>query len=203
MIFNCITEGELAYYLEPKQYLIINIPICLVQYKNHNHYELNQYFKDSTLDYDKHDIRFPLENYEKISVKEINNYFIEVIMKGLNFVRGKIELPFTAFETGIKEFSDNGYRNKWIVGPRKIQKTKVICQVLCEITIANFLATFEVIENNKTIYSEIICCTLPDERNFLGKCKRLIVKDGVAYAYDVSSNFKLQRYSKNLRELIS
>lgn len=201
LIFNCIINGEYSSDLVPGEYLRVNVPICLDEYKSLNLIELNKYFNltytlDSRVLYEP----FSLKKYRDIPTDKVNEYFIGIIEKGIYQRCSEVELPCEQLKEGISRFRSNEYINKWILGPKTIGKMNATCQVDCELTIANFIARFKVLQDSKLIHSEVICSTLPDERDFRGKCKKMIIKAGSAIVYDTFSTNKFKIFQKDLNE---
>ncbi|AXA58032.1 hypothetical protein ACNT2N_04170 [Pseudomonas thivervalensis] len=142
------------------------------------------------------------EQYKKCtSVNELNEFFIQRLLEGLEKCRPHMALPLDLLKNAMDEFRRNHYKNEWTFKQKKIKGTDYVCALECQLTIDCFLMNLKVLRKDTPVLDKEILRTAPDEIAFGPYLKdlkeeggriKVIDKSGVAfYTTTVSSLDKL------------
>ncbi|WP_369934110.1 hypothetical protein [Xanthomonas tesorieronis] len=114
------------------------------------------------------DVALDVDLYRRCATpEELNEFFIALLLDGLEKTAGHTALPSARLRQAIADFRRGGYRNEWIFKDRKIARTDYRCALACELTTGYFQLHFRVRRKDALILDTPIVRTAPDEVVFL------------------------------------
>ena len=192
------------------KYLEIEVPFPEEEYKKLPLQKLNKHFVERMYEArETHakggDIleipypKFSIDHYNKLPIRETNEFFAKVLKNGLKHCDEKYKIPKEKIIEKLDGFSENGYEHNWTFKTKRLKGTKVKCVFDCRWTIAFFSMTINVYKDNERVFSEEVIHTCPGEYSFAHLYKKVDLQDKKIIIVD---KFGYEVYEKDLTEFI-
>ncbi|AZI92186.1 hypothetical protein AB1P82_000350 [Salmonella enterica subsp. enterica serovar Senftenberg] len=137
--------------------------------------------------------------YLNLNKFQLNEYFISLLLAGLDKCHGKYSLPNEKIVEAINSFRDLNYVNEWVFKKKKINKTKLECLLKCHLTMDEFSFDLQVKDRGAVVFEDNIIKDKPNEFVFNYYLKDLVIDDEIKV---YGKNNKIL-YSKNITEIIN
>lgn len=128
-------------------------------------------------------VGFDEGNFRRLALSQSHEFFIEMLMDGLEKCAARFAVPVVSIRDCVDEFRLSGYQNQWIHHTRKFRDRKLIASLVCSLEQDRFLLNVVVESPNSILHSGTVFETRPDELHFqyrLGKLEiqgdRLVMK---------------------------
>jgi|GEM_PF-1252857 len=119
------------------------------------------------------EVKFDREEYEKLSSAALPEYFLRLLIGGIEKTAKEYSLPLDHFHAAIGKLRDAGYKNVWTHSEKTFRKERLKCKLLCELTMKQFVLTLSVTKDGQSILHQEILTTPPDEIAFHHRFKEL------------------------------
>ncbi len=194
-----------------RKYIDISIPFPEKQYNKLGLLKLNRHLMDDALtarklyatsidlDIDHNYKVFPAEDFEKILVHEVQEFFIGLLLEAIEICGQEYEIPVDVIEVAITKFREADYKNEWIFKRKKLPGSNLKCIFSCEWTIAYFSMVMEVYNKSEKVLSEKVMYTLPSEYSFATRYDKVQFLDSKVVVLD---RYGDPTYERDLSEFI-
>lgn len=145
------------------------------------------------------EIKFDFDQYLSIRDEDLAEYFIGLILLGVDKCLSYFSIPAESIIKGIDLFRDMKYRNEWIFCEKNFRGEKIKARLTCQLNINEFNLYLTVFSFGEEIFNEIIITTIPDEICYLYKFKNIELRDGSVVVLDKSKNVVFDLILNKLR----
>lgn len=140
-------------------------------------------------------VKFDRQQYESLRPAECHEFFIGMLLQGLEKCAHRHRIPLLEMKAAIDEFRVGGYRNEWTFKKRIFRPVGLKASLNCSLDMEKFILTLEVERKGVVIYDAPILETKPDELIFASQFKDVVL-DGQALA--VKDEFGMTTFSLDL-----
>lgn len=194
-----------------RKYIDISIPFPEDKYSKLGLSKLNRHLMDDVLiarklyansidlDFDHNYKIFPAEDFEKILVHEVQEFFIGLLLEAIEICSQEYEIPADAIEVAITKFREADYKNEWIFKRKKLLGSNLKCVFNCEWTIAYFSMVMDVYNKSEKVFSDKVIYTIPGEQNFATRYDKVMFVDNKVVVLDRYGDLT---YERDLSEFI-
>lgn len=122
-------------------------------------------------------VRFDQQRYDSLEPAEYHEFFIGMLLEGLEKCARHRIIPLSEIKTAIDEFRAGGYRNEWTHKSRAFRTVGLQASLNCSLDMEKFVLTLKLERKGVTLYDAPILETKPDETIFAYRFKD-VVHDG-------------------------
>ncbi|NKB58970.1 MAG: hypothetical protein GKS00_21785 [Alphaproteobacteria bacterium] len=116
-------------------------------------------------------IKLDETEYKSITNRCLNDYFIRLLMEGLNKIDKEIRIPKQEIVGFVNNFKADGYLNEWVFKTRQFKSIGIKCRLNCRLTTEKFHLNFLILKGSKILFDQEILKTAPDELVFASRLK--------------------------------
>lgn len=140
------------------------------------------------------------QRYESLDQPEYHEFFIEMILNGLEECAKHHHIPISELKSAIDDFRADGYRNEWTHKKRTFRPIGLQASLYCSLDMERFVLTLRVEQKNNVVFNAPILETKPDEIFFTHEFKDIILEGQTII---VTNKFNEPTFSLNLDTLIA
>lgn len=121
-------------------------------------------------------VAFDQSRYESLGPHEHHEFFIAMLVGGLEKCAVFHDIPLAAMKEAIEDFRRGGYRNEWTHLKKMLRPARVQASLLCRMDGERFVLILKVERKGALLFEEPILETKPDEIIFAHRFKDLVVE---------------------------
>lgn len=129
-------------------------------------------------------VGFDREEYETLAPEEHHEFFIRMLLEGLETCARFHRIPLTEMHACVDEFRRGGYRNEWIHCSKTLRQVGLRASLLCRLDVAAFALTLRLDRSGKTVLEDVILRTEPDELIFSHRFKDVVLEGSTVVVRD-------------------
>ena len=122
-------------------------------------------------------VHFDQRLYETLGTGERHEFFLEMLVHGLEKCARFHSIPLRELREGVDAFRKQGYRNEWIHQQKNLRPLGVLASLECSLDQERFVLTLCLERKGATVFEEAILETKPDEIIFGYRFKDIVVAD--------------------------
>ncbi|WP_330983697.1 MULTISPECIES: hypothetical protein [Enterobacterales] len=147
-------------------------------------------------------VSIPMSQDEYTNKKKefLNEYFISLLMLGMDKCNETHPLPSDIIIAAINEFRREGYINEWVFKKKKLKELGLEFILKCSLTMDEFSLDLHVAKEKNIIYRDNIIKDIPNEFVFNYHLKDLLITNDNIKVID---KLNKEIYSKNIDEIIA
>ncbi|MCX5747479.1 MAG: hypothetical protein NT062_33865 [Proteobacteria bacterium] len=135
---------------------------------------------------------FSSARYAALHPGEEHEFFIAMIVDGLERCAHQHEIPIIELRTALEAFRRGGYRNEWTHQRKRLRQVGLQASLLCSLDPERFRLILKLEKKDVLVFEQQILETKPDELIFAHLFKEVVV-DGDAVV--VNDKFGQQLFS--------
>ena len=143
-------------------------------------------------------VRFDQQLYDSLDPAECHEFFIGMLLEGLEKCGRHHRIPLTEMKAAIDEFRAGGYRNEWTFKKRTLRPVGLQASLNCSLDMERFILTLRLERKGVVVYDAPILETKPDEIIFAHRFKDVVL-DGQTVV--VKNKFDKPTFSLDLSAL--
>lgn len=143
-------------------------------------------------------VRFDQQHYDSLDPTECHEFFIGMLLQGLEKCARHHRIPLSEIKAAIDDFRAGGYRNEWTFKKRTLRPVGLQASLNCSLDMERFILTLKVERKGVVVYDAPILETKPDETIFAYRFKDVVL-DGQAVV--VKNKFDKPTFSLDLASL--
>lgn len=120
-------------------------------------------------------VAFDQARYESLRPGEEHEFFIAMIVQGLDRCAQHHQIPIAALKDALDEFRRGGYRNEWTHQTKLLRQVGLQASLLCSLDPERFRLTLRLEKKGTTVFEQQILETKPDEIIFTHQFKEVLV----------------------------
>ena len=144
-------------------------------------------------------VAFDQLRYESLGPDECHEFFIGMLVEGLEKCARYHRIPLPEFKSAIDDFRAGGYRNVWTHQKKILRPVGLQASLICSLDMEKFVLTLKLEREGSVVYDSSILETKPDETIFAYQFKDVVL-DGQTVV--VKNKFGKPTFSLDLRSLI-
>lgn len=119
-------------------------------------------------------VAFDAGRYQSLGPGERHEFFIGMLVEGLEKCARHHRIPLKEFLASIDEFRHEGYENEWVDQSKVLRPAGLRASLLCSLDADRFVLTLQLERTGTIVFSEPILETKPDELIFAYRFKTLV-----------------------------
>jgi len=143
-------------------------------------------------------VAFDRQHYDSLAPAECHEFFIAMLVEGLEKCARHRRIPLSEMKSAIDEFRSGGYRNEWTFKKRTFRSTGLQAWLNCSLDMEKFVLTLRLERNGTAVYDAPILETKPDEIIFAHRYKDVVLEGQNVV---VKNKFGKPAFSLELRSL--
>jgi hypothetical protein len=143
-------------------------------------------------------VEFNKQRYDTLKPTECHEFFIGMLLKGLEKCARHHRIPLSEIKAAIDEFRTDGYRNEWTFKKKTLRPVGLQASLNCSLDMEKFILTLKLERKGVVVYDAPILETKPDETIFAYRFKDVVL-DGQAVV--VKNKFDKPTFSLDIRSL--
>lgn len=140
-------------------------------------------------------VKFDEQRYEALGADEHHEFFIGMLLGGLEKCALFHHIPLAEMKDAIEDFRAAGYRNEWTHQKKLLRPVGLDASLLCRMDAERFLLTLRLERKGTTVFEEAILETKPDETIFAFQFKDVVLEGRTVTVRD---KFKSPTFSLDL-----
>jgi hypothetical protein len=121
-------------------------------------------------------IAFDRARYERLSSDELHEFFIGMLVGGLEKCAGQYAIPLREMQECIDEFRVGGFHNEWLHQKRSLRPLGLEARLTCRLEMERFVLTLTLERAGASVFEREILETLPDELIFEHRFKDVVLE---------------------------
>lgn len=138
-------------------------------------------------------LAFDRTRYDTLGPEEHHEFFISMLLEGLEKCARYHRIPLANMKGWIEEFRRGGYRNEWTHKEKLLRPLGLRAALLCKLDSEKFVLTLKLERKGSIVFQEPILETKPDELCFAYEFKDIVVQDDTVV---VTSKYTTDKYGK-------
>lgn len=122
-------------------------------------------------------ISFDQAAYEALRPGEQHEFFIGMLLEGIETCARYKEIPLDELVSSIEEFRRDGYRNVWLFKKKRLTDAKLSASLICSMDTERFELTLKLARNDDVVFDAPILETKPDETIFAYRFKDVVLEN--------------------------
>ena len=122
-------------------------------------------------------VAFDQQEYESLAQGEHHEFFIGMLLEGLEKCSQHHEIPLKELQSAIEEFRSGGYKNEWVHQSKLLRGSGLRGILLCKMDSERFTLYLRLERKGKVVFEEQILETEPDETIFAHEFKEVVLKN--------------------------
>jgi hypothetical protein len=143
-------------------------------------------------------VKFDKQQYDSLQPAECHEFFIGMLLEGLEKCGRHHRIPLPEMKAAIDEFRAGGYRNEWTFKKRTLRPVGLQASLNCSLDMERFILTLKLERKGVVVYDAPILETKPDEIIFAHRFKDVVL-DGQTVV--VKNKFDKPTFSLDLSAL--
>jgi len=143
-------------------------------------------------------VRFDQQQYESLEPAECHEFFIGMLLQGLEKCARHHRIPLSEIKTAIDDFRAGGYRNEWTFKKKTLRPVGLQASLNCSLDMEKFILALKLERKGVVVYDAPILETKPDETIFAYRFKDVVL-DGQTVV--VKNKFDKPTFSLDLSAL--
>jgi hypothetical protein len=127
---------------------------------------------------------FDRREYESLAPEEHHEFFIRMLVGGLEKCARFHRIPLAEMCACLDEFRRGGYRNDWVHETKTLRQVGLRASLLCRLDVDAFVLTLRLERNGTTVLEDAILKTKPDELVFSHRFKDVVLKGSAVVVRD-------------------
>lgn len=120
-------------------------------------------------------VAFDQAKYESLRPGEEHEFFIAMIVEGLERCAQQHQIPIAELTAALEEFRRGGYRNEWTHQKKLLRQVGLQASLLCSLDPERFRLILKLEKKGATVFEQQILETKPDELIFAHRFKEVLV----------------------------
>lgn len=116
-------------------------------------------------------VRFEQERYETLTRGERHEFFVDMLVRGVEEAAKHRRIPFVEMMVAIEEFRRGGYVNEWIHQKKTFRSLDLQAALVCRLDTDRFTLNLTLEREGATVFDRKILETKPDEVIFTHRFK--------------------------------
>lgn len=121
-------------------------------------------------------VAFDQRQYESLGPTDHHEFFIGMLMEGLEKCARHHKIPLSEMKAAIVLFRQGGYRSDWTHQEKLLRGVGLHASLLCSLDTERFVLTLKVERKGDTVFEQPILETLPDELIFAYQFKEVVLE---------------------------
>jgi hypothetical protein len=122
-------------------------------------------------------VHFDQPRYESLGTGGKHEFFIGMVVEGLEKCARHHRIPFVDLMAAIDEFRRGGYRNEWTYQKKLLRPFGIQASLLCRLDAQKFALTLKLERKGTTLFEQEILETKPDEVVFAHRFKEVVAEE--------------------------
>lgn len=129
-------------------------------------------------------VSFDQDRYESLGPDERHEFFIGMLVEGLEKCSRSHDIPLGDLEGAVGEFRRGGYRNEWTHQKKLLRPVGLLASLQCRLDSERFVLTLKLERRGATVFQQAILETKPDELIFAYQFKDVVLRNGKVIVKD-------------------
>lgn len=121
-------------------------------------------------------VRFEQQKYDSLRPAECHEFFIGMLLEGLEKCARDHRIPLLEVKAAIDDFRAGGYRNDWTFKKRTLRPVGLQASLNCTLDMERFILTLKLERKGVVVYDAPVLETKPDETIFAHRFRDVVLE---------------------------